>query len=51
MALNGKTLAEIANIDLGLEGNRWLALINKAAQYSGSLHLTVGKQKAFAERT
>ena len=27
--LNGKTPAEMANMDLGLEGNRWLALIRK----------------------
>ena len=30
MALNGKTPAEMANIDLNLEGNRWMALIKKA---------------------
>jgi len=33
-ALNGKTPAEIANIDLGLEGNKWLALIQKATKKS-----------------
>ena len=34
MALNGKTPAEKANIDLNLEGNKWLALIEKANKKS-----------------
>jgi len=29
-SLRGKTPAEMANIDLGLEGNKWLELIRKA---------------------
>jgi len=29
-ALDGKTPAEMANIDLNLEGNRWENLIKKA---------------------
>jgi len=34
MALNGKTPAEMANLDLGLEGNKWLMLIQKASKKS-----------------
>jgi len=30
MALNGKTPAKVANIDLNLEGNKWMQLIKKA---------------------
>ena len=30
MALNGKIPAEVANIDLDLEGNKWLSLIGKS---------------------
>jgi len=30
MALNGKTPAQKANIDLELKGNKWSALIHKA---------------------
>ena len=33
-ALNGKTPAEMANLDLGLEGNKWLTLIQKASKKS-----------------
>lgn len=33
MALNGKTPAEMANIDLKLKGNRWLPLIKKANDF------------------
>ena len=29
-SLKGKALAEMANIDLNLEGNRWMTLIEKA---------------------
>jgi len=31
-SLKGKPPAEMANIDLGLEGNKWLNLINKACK-------------------
>jgi len=31
---DGKTPAEMANIDLRLEGNKWLALIQKASKKS-----------------
>lgn len=30
MALNGKTPAENANIDLGLDKNKWLSLIERS---------------------
>ena len=32
MSLNGKTPAEIARINLGLKGNRWLELIKQSAK-------------------
>lgn len=32
MALNGKTPAEMASIDLDLEPNKWLSLIMKASE-------------------
>ena len=32
-SLNGKTPAEMANIDLNLEGNKWLSLIKKASKF------------------
>jgi len=32
-SLKGKTPAEMANIDLGLEGNKWLNFIKKAHKY------------------
>ena len=32
-ALNGKTLAEMANIKLNLEQNRWESLIRRSARY------------------
>ena len=34
MALDGKTPAEVAGIDEALEGNKWEALIKKAANAS-----------------
>lgn len=33
-SLKGKTPAEMTKIDLGLEGNKWLALIEKASKKS-----------------
>lgn len=32
MSLNGKTPAEVAGIDLDLEGNKWLSLIRKSVR-------------------
>lgn len=32
MSLNGKTPAEVAGLDLGLEGDRWLSLIKQSAE-------------------
>ncbi|NIO20985.1 MAG: hypothetical protein GTN76_09655 [Candidatus Aenigmarchaeota archaeon] len=32
MALDGKTPAEVAGLDLGLEGDRWLSLIKQSAE-------------------
>jgi len=31
-SLKGKTPAEMANIDLNLEGNKWLSLIKKTSK-------------------
>jgi len=32
MALDGKTPAEVAGLDLGLEGDKWLSLIKQSAE-------------------
>jgi hypothetical protein len=32
MSLKGKTPAEMAHLDLGLDGNKWKGLIEKAAR-------------------
>lgn len=35
-ALNGKTPAQLANLDLNLEKNKWLALIRKSSAEAAS---------------
>jgi transposase-like protein len=39
-ALNGKTPAEVANINLQLEGNKWLNIIQQSAKYQKKADIT-----------